>query len=212
MLNALFLTTGPTVCIDPGHPSEVGRGTSGKSLTELHANWEMALLVRDLLRSRGIHTVLTKSSEEEYVSNRKRAEIANASHASLMLRLHCDDASGSGFTVFYPDRVGRSGSFEGPSEDVLADSEAMATAFHTQLDKDTRGLLRDEGLKSDTATKVGAKQGALTGSIFSKVPVLLVEMVVLNNPKDEALLIDPKRRKQLAVSLADAALTCLKKD
>jgi N-acetylmuramoyl-L-alanine amidase len=48
-------------------------------------------------------------------------------------------------------------------------------------------------------TAVGAKQGALTGSIFSLVPVILVEMVVLTNSVDEAFFLKHGKTK-----LADA--------
>ena len=46
------------------------------------------------------------------------------------------------------------------------------------------GLLADRGIKGDSATGVGGKQGALTGSIFSEVPALTVEMVVLTDAHD----------------------------
>ena len=35
-----------TVCIDPGHPSEVGEGTRGKRITEMKAAWKVALLLK----------------------------------------------------------------------------------------------------------------------------------------------------------------------
>src|SRR5262249_1266358 len=39
--------------------------------------------------------------------------------------------------------------------------------------------LRDNGVKGDEDTLIGGRQGALTGSIFSEEPTLLVEMVFL---------------------------------
>jgi len=47
------------------------------------------------------------------------------------------------------------------------------------------GKLPALGLKTDLQTAIGSKQGALTGSIFSHVPTILIEMVVLTNPHDE---------------------------
>jgi N-acetylmuramoyl-L-alanine amidase len=47
---------------------------------------------------------------------------------------------------------------------------------------------------------VGARQGALTGSIFSQVPVVLIEMAVLTNPQDEAWI--EKRENQLLYAQA----------
>src|SRR4051794_26983269 len=83
-----------TVCIDPGHPSEVGDGTRGKKLTEMHANWVDAVLLKRGLETKGIKVVMTKPSEKQFARNRARAETANAARADLMVRLHCDSAAG----------------------------------------------------------------------------------------------------------------------
>src|SRR5579862_4872193 len=88
------------ICIDPGHPSEVGQGTTGKKLSEIHAAWVEAQLLKQLLEKQGFTVKLTKASEKEYVRNRARAEVANQAHADLMVRLHCDASSGSGFASY----------------------------------------------------------------------------------------------------------------
>jgi N-acetylmuramoyl-L-alanine amidase len=56
---------------------------------------------------------------------------------------------------------------------------------------------------------VGSRHGALIGSIFSKVPVVLVEMVVLTNAKDEAFLLSAKGRSAMAEALAKGVLAAL---
>jgi N-acetylmuramoyl-L-alanine amidase len=61
--------------------------------------------------------------------------------------------------------------------------------------------LVNSGLHPDTKTKIGGEQGALTGSILSKVPVVLVEMVVLQNPKDEAFLLKRNGMEKLAQAM-----------
>lgn len=193
---------GQTICIDPGHPSEVGRGTQSPQITEIRAAWLVAMKLQKLLEKRGYKVVLTKSSEEELVKNQKRAEIANASKADLLVRLHCDASAGSGFTVYFPDRKGTSGTKIGPSEAVIKSSSRLAKIFHASMVKSLKGILATEGLKPDTKTLVGSKQGALTGSIYSEVPVLLVEMCVLTNPKDAAWMASDKGQSQMATALA----------
>ena len=69
--------SGPVICIDPGHPSEVGRGTHGKKFTEIQVVWKVALLLKTRLEQDGYRVVLTKSKEDEMVRNKKRADIAN---------------------------------------------------------------------------------------------------------------------------------------
>ncbi len=202
---------GKRVCVDPGHTSEVGVGTRGRVLTELRAAWTVAVRLRDLLTERGAMVALTKRAEREYVTNRRRAEIANAFRADLLLRLHCDADAGSGIAVFYPDRRGRDhAGTVGPPPAVLAATAKLAPPFHRGLIRSlTDTPLKDKGLKSDIYTAIGAKQGALTGSIWSRVPVLLVEMVVLTNPRDEAFLASPAGHERMAVALADATEAAL---
>ena len=65
-----------------------------------------------------------------------------------------------------------------------------------------KGALRDNGCLPDIRTAVGSKQGALTGSIWSQVPVVLVEMCVLSNAKDEAFLLSEVGQERMAKALA----------
>jgi len=157
----------------------------------------------------GFKVVMTKTSENQFVRNRKRAETANQAHAALMVRLHCDSNSGTGFTTYYPDRQGKSEGVTGPSLAILRQTAPIAHRFHDKLAEDLKGVLKDNGLKGDEATAVGHKQGALTGSVFSKVPVVLVEMVVLTNPPDEAFIGSPANRRKVAQALADATRTAI---
>ena len=197
------------VCIDPGHPSEVGWGTRGRHSTEAQVAWDVAIGLRSVLEGQGIRVVLTKSAEKEFVRNRRRAEIANTAGAALMIRLHCDALSGSGFAVYYPDRQGIAEGRRGPDPRVIRSSAAAARAIHRSLVDGWQGLLKDRGLHGDVETRVGRAQGALTGSVFSHVPVVLVEMCVLTNPRDESVLTSGAGRQRMAQALAagiDAAL------
>ena len=90
-----FSGPGPVICIDPGHPSENGVGTRGKKITEVQAAWKVALILKGLLEQAGFKVVMTKSSENQHVTNKARAETANRAHAALMVRLHCDAAADS---------------------------------------------------------------------------------------------------------------------
>jgi N-acetylmuramoyl-L-alanine amidase len=200
---------GPVVCIDPGHPSEVGPGTKGRTITEMRAAWLVALRMKELLEREGVRVVLTKSREDEMVRNRQRAEIANRAKADLMVRLHADAATGSGFAVYYPARTGTAQGRTGPSRSVLDRTAPMARRFHATLGQELKGHLRDNGLKTDRQTLIGGRQGALTGSIFSEVPVLLVEMCVLTNPKDDAFMASQAGQEVMARALTRATLQAL---
>ncbi|HUS80460.1 MAG TPA: N-acetylmuramoyl-L-alanine amidase, partial [Armatimonadota bacterium] len=180
---------GRTVCIDPGHPSETSPGCTGPNgVTENHINWVIATKLKSLLEQAGATVVMTKQSESENVTNRRRAEIANAAGADIMIRLHCDAASGRGFAIYYPDRQGTKYGVTGPSQSVIAASKAAATPFYEGMKASLAGTLGGRGVHGDSATYIGGQQGALTGSIFSQVPVLTIEMVVLTNASDESFI------------------------
>ena len=197
------------ICIDPGHPSEVGRGTSGKHITEIHVVWQVALKLSSLLEQQGMKVFMTKQSEEQFVRNQERANKANQVHAALMVRLHCDSDAGSGVATYAPTQQGRNNGKTGPERSVIAASQRMAQAFHPAMMRSLNGGLPDRGLHSDTATQVGGKQGALTGSIYSQVPVLLVEMCVLTNPHDEAFIDNDVGQQQMAQAMADGVTAAL---
>jgi N-acetylmuramoyl-L-alanine amidase len=187
-LMAFALTGAQTICIDPGHPSENGRGSKGKKIDEVAATWKVGIRIKQLLTADGYRVVLTKRSLNQKVLNKMRAEIANAAKADLMLRLHCDASGGTGISVYYPDNTGKVNRVIGPSKQVRERSKALAAKLHPALIAALNGKHPDRGLLTDRDTAIGRKQGALTGSIYSKVPVVLIEMAVLTNPKDEALL------------------------
>ncbi len=191
------------VVIDQGHPSETSEGTRGPSgLTENHVNWVIGLKLRALLEERGYEVIMTKLVEDELVTNRHRADIANYNSADLMVRLHCDAGDHHGTATFYPDRQGTRFEVTGPGDDVIAGSEALARVFHPAMIEVLGADWNDLGIKGDSKTAVGSRQGALTGSIFSKVPVVTVEMVVLTNPDDEAFIAEEAGQDKMARAIA----------
>ena len=194
------------VCIDPGHPSEVASGRNIQNGTsEAEVDWAVAEKLREALEARGYEVVMTKSSEEELVRNKDRALIANRAGAALMLRLHCDASAARGFAVYYPDRQGRAKDGNvGPSRDVIEESRRAAEAVHAGLAEGLKGALDDNGVRTDYQTKVGRDQGgALTGSIFSEVPVVTIEMVTLSDPSDAEFIKTEEGQRRMAESIAN---------
>ncbi|HEU4595369.1 MAG TPA: N-acetylmuramoyl-L-alanine amidase [Pyrinomonadaceae bacterium] len=194
------------ICIDPGHPSEVASGMTAQNGTnETRVAWEVALRLKRILEAEGYEVVLTKSAEGELVRNRDRALVANRARAALMVRLHCDASIESGFAVYYPDRRGQTkDGTSGPSPSVIEESRRAAEAVRAGMAEGLAGALRDNGVRTDYQTKVGREQGgALTGSIFSEVPVVTVEMVVLSDPDDAEFIKAEAGQQRMAEAIAD---------
>jgi len=191
------------VCIDPGHPSEVGSGCTGPDgATEIRVVWEVAKKLRSLLEEKRITVIMTKEKENQLVRNRERAEIANGADARLMVRLHCDSGSSSGFALYYPDRQGTTQGVTGPTRSVITRSHEAACTLWRGMADSLAGLLKDGGVRGDSKTLIGSRQGALTGSIFSNVPVVTIEMVVLSNPKDARFATSEEGQDSLAKAIA----------
>lgn len=181
----------------------MGRGTRGRRLTEIEFASRIARELAPVLTQDGYTVVFTKGSMEERVTNRRRAEIANRSRAALMLRLHADAATNSGSTIYYPTRAGVAKSGErGPPAEVLARTAPIARAFAAAFSRTLGSTLAFNGLRSDERTFIGSRQGALTGSIFARVPAVLVELVVLTNPSDERFASSAEGRRKLVSALA----------
>ena len=179
----------PLVAIDPGHASETSQGASGPTgASEIPVNWAVGQRLKTLLEEAGYRVVLTKLVEEELVTNRHRAEIGTLHGADVMVRLHCDAGEHRGTATFYPDRQGQRWGVTGPSPEVIAGSEDFVNIFHPAMIRALGPDWPDLGIKGDSETFVGGRQGALTGSIFSTIPVVTVEMAVITQPEDEAFI------------------------
>jgi N-acetylmuramoyl-L-alanine amidase len=194
----------PVIVIDPGHPSEVSDGAVVQNgTTEVKTAWDVGRRLQRLLTAHGYRVVMTKTTERELVTNVRRAQIGNHERAALVVRLHCDASADSGYAVYHPDRAATVQGHTGPSESVMQRSQAAAESLHVSLVRRLAGRLKDGGVRGDSRTAIGAKQGALTGSVFSDVPVVLVEMVTLSNPRDARFIRDAKGQSLMAQALAE---------
>jgi|SRR5438094_3847149 len=194
----------PTVVIDPGHPSEVSTGaTVHNGTTEVHIAWLVAQRLARLLRAHGYAVVMTKPAEHTPVTNVERARIGNAARATLVVRLHCDESPDSGYAIYHPDHQGTLRGRNGPSPAVMRASAAAAESLHVSMARLLAGKLKDGGVRGDSKTALGEQQGALTGSIFSDVPVVLVEMVTLSNRHDAAFIKESRGQSLMAQAIAN---------
>lgn len=207
----------PVICIDPGHPSEGNAGTTVQNgLQEVEVVYDVATQLAAMLEADGIaRPVMTRdfrSYDHETglrVTNRRRAEIANENDAAIFLRLHCDTGGGRGFAVYSPDREGTKEGRTGPPEALRAESLRAAEAIHGTMVEALGDTLKDNGVRGESRTYVGSRQGALTGSIYSEVPAVTVEMVVLSQEDDAAFIASQEGQQRMARALADGVAAYL---
>jgi N-acetylmuramoyl-L-alanine amidase len=194
----------PTIVIDPGHPSEVSSGAELQhGISEVHAAWLVSQRLARLLRAEGYRVVLTKPRERTMVTNIARAQVGNDAKAALVVRLHCDAGSDSGYAIYHPDREGTAHGRTGPTREVMTTSANAAESLHVSMARMLAGKLKDGGVRGDTKSLIGGRQGALTGSIFSEVPVVLIEMVTLSNASDAAFIRSARGQSLMARAIAE---------
>lgn len=194
---------GRVICIDPGHPSETANGAAANGAVEVTVCWQVANRLKPLLEAQGFRVVMTKSAEQQLVTNQRRAEIANEAGAALSIRIHAEDVPNQkGFRLYYPDRQGTHSSGKvGPSQAIIAESGKAAAAIFGGM-RQSLTMLNALETRGDSATSVGSTQGALTGSIFSTVPVVLCEMVVLRDVSDAQFILSEDGQNKMAQGLA----------
>lgn len=171
--------------------------------SEVHIAWLVAQRLATLLRAQGYNVVMTKPAERTMVTNVERAKVGNSAKAALVIRLHCDDSPDSGYAIYHPDRQATVKGHTGPSADVIRASAAAAESVHVSMARVLAGRLKDGGVRGDSRTLIGGRQGALTGSVFSDVPVVLVEMVTLSNAHDAAFIKQAVGQSLMAQALAN---------
>jgi len=202
---------GRVVCIDPGHqlqadssPDPVGPGSSetkacvssgtrGAVAGPEHAVvLDVGLRLRDILTSQGITVVMTRTTADVHVCNSERAMIANRAKADLCIRLHCDAGSAHTCFTLYPALI------KGWTDDIYGES-LKAAGIVQKAYSDVTGV-PDGGL---------TPRSDLTGFNWSDVPVILPEMLKMQNVQDDILASTPEFRQKMAEGCAKGIIEYL---
>jgi len=194
---------GRVVCIDPGHqlhadssPDPIGpgsattkacvsSGTSGVVAGPEHAVvLDVGLRLRDLLTTQGITVVMTRTTADVSICNSERAAIANEAKADLCIRLHCDAGSKHICIMLNPVKI------QGWTDDIY--DESLKAAGIVQTAYSTYTGIPDGGL---------TPRSDMTGFNWSDVPVILPEMLEMQNVDDDKLAATPEFRQKMAEGL-----------
>jgi len=203
-----------TVCIDPGHQSHtdsktepiapdsdvrkarITGGTTGvvTGAPEYETVLQIATNLKARLEAAGVNVVMTRSTNDQNLSNAERAQMANAAKADLFLRLHADsntDEKLCGVLTLYP-------------------GDTPWTKGIAEQSKRAAGIMQPAVIKSTRAVDVGtAERGDLAGFNWSTVPCVSVSVGFPSNPVEDRLLVSPKYQDQIAQGLANGTLEYL---
>lgn len=205
-----------TIVIDPGHSSKSSNekesespGSNEKKLKdttgatgvnskvpEYEITHGVSLKLKEILEKEGYNVILTKDNVNEQRSNIERANIGNKANANLLIRIHCDGVdspSAYGASMLVPEVKGY------VTEDIAKKSysygEKIINAYTETTGLHNRGVVT----RSD-----------LTGFNWSKVPVVLLELGFISNPKEDAYLSNSKNYNQIAEGIAKGINNCFK--
>jgi N-acetylmuramoyl-L-alanine amidase len=204
---------GPVVVVDPGHdrlanlrtepigPGSAtrkildGGGTHGvvTGIPEADLTLAVSLRLRTLLRRAGVRVVMTRTrTAGTSMGNVARAGIANRAHAALFLRVHADGASSNdarGTHTLTPALR------PGWTDDVYAPSRRAARLVQSEL---VRALgFPDRGIQ---------ERSDYTGFNWADVPVILVELGFMTNPREDRALATGPVRARAALGLCRGTL------
>lgn len=199
------------VCIDPGHqkrgdsslepiapgssktkPKVAGGATGVATRTpEYEITLKISLVLKNILESKKIKVVMTRTTNDINVSNIERAQIANKAKANLFVRIHADgntDSGVNGISTLYP-----------------ANNSLSSSIFNES--KKAAELIQEALIKNTGRNDRGAKQRSdLSGFNWSKVPVILVESGFLSNREEDLKLNTSEEQKQIAQGIADGII------
>lgn len=170
---------------------KVTGGTRGTT-TGLY-EYELTLLVSEKLRAelenRGYQVYMVRESHEVNISNSKRAQMAYESGAEIFVRIHAngsENSSANGAMTICPTP-------QNPYvADLYADSQRLSALVLDGLTAST-GCRRERIWETDT----------MSGINWSTLPVTIVEMGYMTNPKEDKKMAQDDYQQLIAIGIAD---------
>lgn len=194
------------IVIDPGHANRSnlekervspdsgemkikdGGGAEGinSKTPEYVITMKVALKLKQALEEEGYKVIMTKTEDSQSLGNIERAQIGNQNKADLVIRIHADSSentSVNGASMLVPVSKGYAKSVSGISKNY---GTIILKKMVDTANMKSRGIIEREDM---------------TGFNWSEVPVVLVEMGFLSNPKEDSLLNTEGYREKIVQGL-----------
>lgn len=200
------------VVIDPGHQRRanteqepVGPGATETKIKvtggtlgvatgkpEYQLALEASLELGQLLESKGVKVIYTRTTNDVNLSNRERAEIANQNNADLFVRIHADgstDRNVHGLSVLTPAKN------DPYTKAIFEDSLKASQFIGKRISEDPAVQVNGISYRSD-----------MSGFNWSKVPSTLVEMGFMTNPTEDRNMSNQVYLKNLLTAIAEGII------
>ncbi len=165
--------------IGPGsneYKDKVTAGTSGvqTGYNEYELNLEVALRLKCTLENRGYLVVMTRDKHDVSISNKERAEMANAAEADVFIRIHAN------------------GDSDGSKKGAFTINQTSTSPFNSDIYSECRLLsecILDEYCEETNIPKLPIwETNTMTGINWSMVPVTIIEMGFMSNIEEDKLM------------------------
>ncbi|MBS9776434.1 MAG: N-acetylmuramoyl-L-alanine amidase [Fusobacterium sp.] len=206
------------IYIDPGHQktrnkaleerapnskikkTKVSSGTQGIKTKkyEYQLTLEIGLKLKEALRKKGYKVKMTRETNDVNISNKERAILVNESKASLYIRLHSDgdiNKSVNGASVLIASKKNKH-----YTSNLQKQSENFAKILINEYSKATNFKNRGISYRDD-----------LTGTNWSKVPNILLEMGFMSNEAEDMKMSDEKYQEKMVQGIINGIEYYLKK-
>ncbi|WP_051179095.1 N-acetylmuramoyl-L-alanine amidase [Thermodesulfovibrio thiophilus] len=213
-----------TIVIDPGHGGKDPGAIGPTGLKEKDVVLDVALKVRELLRSDPQYDIVLTRDQDIFIPLNKRTEIANKINADLFISIHANASTNSyargveTYLLNWTDdeeairvaarenaiSVKKMKQLKGELGFMLASLEREAKRDDSvRLAGYIHNSMADE-LKNDFSRhNNGVKQALFYVLVGAQMPSCLLEISYISNPEEERLLDDESYRMKIAQSLVE---------
>ena len=227
----------PVVVVDAGHGGRDPGGPMRHGIAEKDITLQVALKVGDLLRTRGVEVVFTRT-KDTLIALDDRGRMANQARGQLFISIHVNAANPNwrnpsaarGFETYFLA--------EAKTEDARRVEEIENASIQFESDGDGKGATNDalgfilsdmrqnEHLResSDLADIVqrylhgvhpgpdrGVKQAGFRVLVSAFMPAVLVEIGFGTNREDAQFIATPAKQRLMAKAIADATIEYLER-
>lgn len=216
IIPAAKIASKKVIVIDPGHANRSnlvteqqapgssiykimdGGGAEGTvtHTPEYLVNMGVSIKLKQDLEAMGFAVIMTKTDNSVSLGNIDRANIGNASHAALVIRIHADSSESS--------------SIKGASMLVPAPINTNTKAIYSESKRSGEIVLNALTSQVGMKNKGVVERDDMTGFNWSRVPVILVEMGFLSNPDEDRMLSTGDYQTKLAGALANGIQAAIK--
>ena len=179
LLGSLASASGfDTVVIDAGHGGRDCGGIPGQRVGEKDLTLDVAVRLRDLLKSDGLKTVMTRA-DDTFILLPQRSALANAQRNALFVSIHFNSALRSG-------------------------ADGIETYYYNPQAAGVAARIQAQLMHVETGENRGVKRRGYYVLRKTRIPAVLAECGFLTNRSEAALCQTAAHRQELASALAKA--------